>query len=171
MTVAGERPPGRARPRVVRPRPLLAATGALTLCCLAAGLLPPAPAAASCAGPQHLEVDTGARRSAPSTPAAPSPVVVPAAGEVEVSGVGFADGCDDTGGGLGCQGPPPVVPMRDVDLVLEQGGSTWTLGTADAAGPQEGFAVGWRVRLPADVAPGPAVLRARTAEREVLVEP
>ncbi|GAA4964968.1 hypothetical protein [Kineococcus glutinatus] len=151
-----------------RRRRLLAAAAASVLCCVAPGVLPATPATASCAGPQHLQVEPVLLPGAAFPGGAPTPSsVLAAAGEIEVSGVGFAEGCDDTGGGLGCEGPPPVVPMRGVDLVLEQDGATWTLGTADAAGG-EGYAIGWRVRFPQGVA-GPAVLRARTAAAEVLI--
>ncbi|WP_337063283.1 hypothetical protein [Kineococcus sp. G2] len=89
-----------------------------------------------------------------------------------MSGRWFHEGCDDTGAaGAGCAGPTTTSqsPMEDVDLVLTQGEASWTLGTADAAGRAEQYAVGWQVRLPEDVAPGPAVLSAAGAEVPVLV--
>ncbi|NAZ80708.1 hypothetical protein GTR02_02600 [Kineococcus sp. R8] len=142
--------------------------GALTCCCLLV-VLPVPSASASCAGPQELQVEQSRPGRAPSPTGSASPVLT-SDGDIEVSGRGFADGCDDTTGGWGCDGPPPVVPMRGVDLVLEQDGTTWTLGTADAAGGDEGYAISWRVRVPAGAAPGPAVLRAATADEDVLVD-
>lgn len=59
--------------------------------------------------------------------------------------------------------------MKDVDLVLTQGEASWTLGTADAAGHAEHYAISWDVSLPEDVAPGPAVLSAAGAEVPVQV--
>ena len=52
-------------------------------------------------------------------------------------------------------------PLRDVELLLVQGTRTWPLGTADA---DERYDTRWQVVLPADAAPGPAVLRAGNAE-------
>ncbi|MBB2903633.1 hypothetical protein FHR75_004476 [Kineococcus radiotolerans] len=51
-----------------------------------------------------------------------------------------------------------------MDLVLEQGGFSWVLGTADAAGRGKGYAIGWQVDLPREVVPGPAVLSAAGVE-------
>ncbi|MEZ0493118.1 hypothetical protein AB2L28_12825 [Kineococcus sp. TBRC 1896] len=88
-----------------------------------------------------------------------------------MSGQWFHEGCDDTGtGGAGCAGPITTSqsPMKDVDLVLTQEEESWTLGTADAAGQAEHYAIGWEVELPDDVAPGPAVLSA--AGTEVMVQ-
>ena len=50
--------------------------------------------------------------------------------------------------------------MRDVDLVLEQGSSSWDLGTRSASSREESYAITWAVQVPADAQPGPATLRA-----------
>jgi hypothetical protein len=59
-------------------------------------------------------------------------------------------------------------PLRDVTLKLTQDGSSWTLGTADAAGPDQDYAISWLIRLPDDVKPGPAVIS--TASTELTIE-
>ncbi|PPK93544.1 hypothetical protein CLV92_110172 [Kineococcus xinjiangensis] len=90
-----------------------------------------------------------------------------------MSGQWFHEGCDDSStAGAGCAGPLTTTqtPMEDVDLVLEQGASSWTLGVADAAGHAEDYAIGWRVRLPDEVMPGRAVLRAGGSKIDIQVE-
>ena len=84
---------------------------------------------------------------------------------VEVSGAGFANGCQDTGScstTLGCTkcdyGPEPT-PMVDVELTLRQNGHTWLLDTADAqSGPDDLGAVTWAIELPGGVERGEATL-------------
>ena len=81
-----------------------------------------------------------------------------------MSGLWFHSGCDDTSQNGGCSAPTPTeAPLDDVALVLRQGASTWTLDTQDAASGADRYAVTWHARLPAEAAPGPAVLRAGTA--------
>lgn len=166
---------GPGRPRGVRIRRALTATGALAFVCLALGtapgVLPATPAAASCVGPQ-LAIGSDPAAAEPTAQESPAPVPVPVGGPLQVSGQWFHDGCDDTGaGGAGCAGPITTSqsPLQDVDLVLTQGGVPWTLGTADAAGRAERYAIGWEVELPDDVAPGPAVLTAAGTEVAVQV--
>ena len=129
--------------------------------CLLLGLLggwPVGSAGASCTGPL-LGVGPAVDQTA-----APRPVVVMGA-HVTVSGRGLFSGCDDTGQGAGCGAPESEqVPLSDVDLVLEQGGRTTRLGTADASGPEQGYAVTWRTVVPPTATPGPAVLHAGDAE-------
>lgn len=57
--------------------------------------------------------------------------------------------------------------MRDVDLVLEQGGSSWTLGTQDASARDDRYAITWTATVPSDAQPGPATLRAGFGELPV----
>ena len=54
--------------------------------------------------------------------------------------------------------------MRYVYLVLVQGDPPSTLGTADAAGRAEGYAIAWQVDLPPEVVLGPAVVSADGVE-------
>lgn len=159
----------------VRRRRALAACGALVFFCLALGMapgiLPATPAAASCVGPQ-LAIGSDPAAAEPVADENPAPVPIADSGVLQVSGQWFHEGCDDTGaGGAGCAGPITTSqsPMKDVDLVLTQGERSWTLGTADAAGHGEHYAIGWEVPLPEDVAPGPAVLSAAGVEVPVQV--
>jgi len=124
--------------------------------------MPAAPAAASCVGPQ-LVIGTDPEAASLGGGESPAPVTVAGDGLLQVAGQWFRNGCDDTSsGGAGCAGPSASSesPMREVDLVLEQGGSSWTLGTADAAGRGEGYAIAWQVELPPEVVAGPAVVSA-----------
>jgi hypothetical protein len=59
--------------------------------------------------------------------------------------------------------------MRDVELVLEQRGVSWALGTADASGKAERYAVRWRALIPVNAERGPATLRARTGGLAIVV--
>ena len=135
------------------------------LSCALLGLVPPPPARASCAGPVFAVGETvdDAR--------APDDGVLPAAGSaVTVSGVWFHTGCDDTGQGAGCSAPASTeAPMRGVDLVLEQGDASWTLGRQDAAPRADRYAITWTAQVPPDVRPGPATLRAGSSELPVEV--
>jgi len=143
------------RRRVAAPVTVLAAAAGL-------GLFAPAPAGASCVGPQI----TVPGAPSPSTTVVPLggtdsttvPVRLRAGSTVTVSGRYFANGCDDTGGGPagplpGCSaaGPPPAAPAQDVGLDLEVGGRVVRLGTADA---DQGYAVRWTVTLPPEVGAG-----------------
>jgi hypothetical protein len=139
------------------------------------GLFAPTSAPASCVGPRIAV--PGAATLTPSaepTDGRVVPTVRLSPGQpITVEGRWFFNGCNDTGGGGGCSGPDrpdPEKPARDVRLTLTQGSRHWTLGTADAAGPSREYAVRWRVRLPADLAPGGATLTARTAELRVEVQ-
>ena len=85
--------------------------------------------------------------------------------ELVVTGELFRFGCDDTGQDSGCNSAPSEEsPMRDVALVLTQGQRFWSLGSADAAPKADRYRLEWRAALPAEVATGPAVLRADVAE-------
>lgn len=134
----------------------------------ALGLLTPPSAPASCVGPQ-LTVGTAAA-VAPTTPGSPTRVVRGQA--LVVDGVWFHDGCADTSVRRGCSGPRPVdpeTPMRHVELTLVQGDRSWTLGTADASGPESHFGIRWKTVVPGDVHAGPATLHAGTATTELSV--
>lgn len=144
---------------VLVPRLAALAVGAALL-----GLRAPAPASASCAGP-GLSVTGVARTAVPR---------LVAGSRVEVTGVGFLDGCDDgvqvsTGGG--CSSPreqrEQVRLLTDVRLTLFEGPSAVPLGASDATGPEGG--VRFDAVLPADLAPGPAVLEAAGARLTVEV--
>ncbi len=150
-------------------RPLLP----LVLLLLAAAVapFPGAPASASCVGPQ---LATAGQRAIPSEarPGQRAPAVRPAS-VVSVDGRFFVDGCDDTGGQtsvLGCDrqaGPEDqVAPMKDVELVLRQGGREWSLGTADADAHGR---ITWDVRIPVDLRSGRAILLAATSRTAVVV--
>ncbi len=139
--------------------------GAALLGLLAALLGVPRPLAqASCVGPL-LGVGNAVADAPP-----PDSGKLPAAGaDDSVSGIWFFTGCDDSGTS-GCSVPVAVdrqVPMRDVDLVLEQGGSSWVLGTQDPSSDEDDYAVTWAVQVPPDAQPGPATLRAAGAELPV----
>jgi hypothetical protein len=144
-------------------RQLVMSLGVLALCGGVLGLWSPTSAVASCAAPR---IRVGP--ASPGTSATDdSPAVMSRREPVTVSGTWFHDGCDDTGTTSGCSGPSPSTPeppMRAVVLELTQGRSVWTLGIADAAGRDQDFAISWAVRLPADVRPGPAVLKATLSE-------
>ncbi|WP_129336805.1 hypothetical protein [Cellulomonas endophytica] len=149
--------------------------------CLVAGVVAaglgtfvPAPARAGCPAPV-LAVDGAAPPSGEVTDVAP--VELARDGPVVVVGEPFMDRCADTSStvtGPGCSGPEPPSrpdvgepqPETDIPLVLEQGDRSWELGTADA---DADFTVSWQVRLPGEVTPGPATLRAGTAELPVVV--
>ena len=153
-----------------RRRQLLTSLGVLALCGSALGLWSPTSALASCVGPQ-LRLGPPASASAGDSA---SSVKVSRAQPLTVSGEWFHEGCDDTGTSAGCSGPAPAAsepPMREVTLTLTQGGSSWKLGTADAAGPDQNYAISWVVQLPEDVEPGPAVLTTPSSELTVEISP
>lgn len=131
--------------------------------CALLGLVPLPAAQASCVGPVFAVGD------AVDDARPPRDGVLPAPGaDVTVSGVWFRSGCDDTGQGAGCSAPASTeAPMRDVDLVLEQGDASWTLGTQDAASRGDRYAITWTAQVPTGARPGPAVLRAGPGELSV----
>jgi hypothetical protein len=140
--------------------------------CLLAGLLgawPVGVASASCTGPR---LGVGAVvDEPPDAGSQPAPVLAPGT-SVSVVGSRFHSGCDDTGQGSGCGAPESEqAPLRGVRLVLEQDTTEVPLGTADAGGPADGYAVTWRVQVPTGLAPGPAVLRAADARLAVTLRP
>lgn len=133
------------------------AVGCCAVGCCTSERRAPLPAVASCAGP-HLD---------------PQPRAVALGARLAVTGGGFADGCDDSGSVRsvpGCRDQQvrdsPARPAEDVPLVLLQAGRSWKLGTADAAVDST---VRWEIRLPTDVAPGPAVLGASSAETALVI--
>lgn len=147
----------------MRRRRGLAVLAPLGLSCALLGLVPLPAARASCAGPVLAVGEAVADAGSPARGVLPGP-----GADVTVSGAWFHTGCDDTGQGAGCSAPESTeAPMRDVDLVLEQGDASWTLGTQDAASREERYAVSWTGQVPLDVRPGPAVLRAGDGELAV----
>ena len=77
-----------------------------------------------------------------------------------VLGSAFVDGCGDEEG---------EHAMREVALVLRQGTKDWVLGVEDADTGAHLGQVTWRVRIPAGVEPGRAVLVAGGSELTVTV--
>ena len=147
----------------------------LALCSAALGVAVPATAIASCVAPQ---VWVAAGESEPA--AAESAVVLHADEPMTVSGEWFHHGCDDTGavqvGGPGCGGPvvsrgDTESPMRDVPVVLTQAGHRWELGSADAAGPADRYALRFHTTVPPDVEPGPATLQVGSVTVSLLIDP
>ena len=132
--------------------------------CVLAGLLGTWPvhgAAASCTAP------TLAVGAPPEHGPEPAPAVVVLGSRPTVTGDGFMTGCDDTGQGSGCRAPASEQePMRDVALVLEQGGVSVVLATADA-GQDDVHGILWHVRVPTRFRPGPATLSAAGASLPV----
>lgn len=136
----------------------------LLLLLAAAALAPAGNAAASCAGPQLRVGAVG-----------DSPPGVEIGSAVTVRGSFFVHGCDDTGGRtMGCAGEQRTTetPMGDVTLTIRQGGQRWDLGTKDAGTAAENKLgrLAWHVEIPADLRPGPAVLRADGATLKVTVD-
>jgi hypothetical protein len=139
----------------------------------ALGLVLPASAPASCAGPQ-LTVDglidrvPGAGAIAPTTPGSPAQIFP--GQHIVVAGLHFHDGCADSIETSGCSGPrviDPESPARGVELVLVRGERSWTLGTADARDATTQYAIRWEVVVPTDVPSGPASLAANSAQVRV----
>lgn len=127
------------------------------------GLVPLPAAHASCVGPIFAVGDTVYDSDPPARNVLPAP-----GADVTVSGVWFHTGCDDTGQGSGCSAPASTeAPMRDVDLVLEQGDASWTLSTQDAASRQDRYAITWTAQVPPEARPGLATLRANSGELPV----
>ncbi len=141
--------------------PLVATVAAVGL-----GLFAPQPSSASCAGPELVPASV-------TGPAEDVPVLALRPGQdAVVEGRFFYHGCEDTYSEGGCgrgSYDDPQSPMRAVELTLRQGARSWSLGTADAADRDRGYAISWPVRIPTDVLTGPATLTAGTAEREVVV--
>lgn len=128
------------------------------------GLVPVPAAQASCVGPVFAVGETVDGAAPPDSDVLPAP-----GGDLTVSGVWFHTGCDDTGQGSGCSAPASTeAPMRNVDLVLEQGDASWLLGTQDAASRQDRYAITWIAQVPPGAQPGPATLRAGV--NDLLVE-
>jgi hypothetical protein len=120
---------------------------------------PVTPAAGSCARPYLYIGDP--------QPARPVPVTT---STVTVQGRAFARGCNDTGtvNVFGCDTSRREVeePMTEVTLTVQQGSRSWWLGTENAGTAEENRLgqITWTVRLPADVAPGRALLVAPQAD-------
>jgi hypothetical protein len=154
-------------------RPLAVRLLLTTAVVAALGLVLPAPAPASCVGPQLTVVgdvddapDAGA--IAPITPVSPAPIL--RGQHIVVEGLLFHDGCADSIEMGGCSAPratDPESPARDVDLVLVRGDRSWTLGRADAGDAATQYAIHWQVVVPADVPTGPAHLTAGGARARV----
>jgi hypothetical protein len=120
---------------------------------------PATTAAGSCASPYLYIGDPQAVRPVPVTTF-----------DVTVQGRAFVRGCNDTGtvNVFGCDTSPREVeaPMNDVTLTLRQGSQSWRLGTKNAGTAEQNRLgqISWVVRLPADVAPGRALLVAPQAD-------
>lgn len=113
---------------------------------LAVAPFPQQAASADCAGPTILTDGLDLRRGE----------------EVTVGGRSMVDGCRDVmtcSGVLGCSrceyADPPPAPLRNVELRLEQGGRSWSLGTADADDAGEAT---WVVVVPEEARRGAARL-------------
>lgn len=124
---------------------------------------PQSPAHASCAAPVlQVSGSDGV------------PVLLRRGERVTVTGQGFVDGCDDTGGGsvLGCSGHDSrgtTAPLTDVELVLVQGQpvttqtSLATSDAGDASGGELGH-IAWSFTVSAQQPLGPAVLKTEGSE-------
>ncbi len=119
-----------------RPKAPLAAAMSLVLCLLALGCGATATSSGQCAGPS-LEVEPA--RAAPGEP-------------FQVRGENFFKGCDDTGS------DETEKPRRNVRVVFVQGDQRWKLATVDA---NRNFAFDAKLKVPADAAPGRAVVSAK----------
>ena len=112
---------------------------------------------ASCAAPSI---------AVPGQDAAAGRVVLTRGDEVTVTGRGFADGCNDTGGSsdFGCDSDEETVePLTDVELSVRQGRPTpgrTSLAVADAGSAEDGELgqVTWTFTVPETLEPGPATL-------------
>lgn len=140
----------------VRPTSVGRSLLVMLMCLAGLSMLPGSTSSASCAAPSLALAGSDQPRPA-----------VRRGAEVTVTGRDFIDGCDDTGGGsvFGCAEEDAEVeePMTDLDLVLRHGRprQVVVLATADA---DSSGAVTWTFVVPLDAAPGPAVLRADTAQ-------
>ena len=119
-------------------------------------------AVASCAAPSLVVAGTQGRP------------VIDQAMDLTVDGRAFVRGCDDTGAvtvnAFGCESSEQrerTTPMRNVRLLLQQDDKRWVLGAEDAGSAADGQLgnITWRVRVPADVEAGPAVLVADVPPR------
>ena len=124
-------------------------------------------AVASCAAPSLVVEGTQGRP------------VIDQAMDLTVDGRAFVRGCDDTGAvtvnAFGCESSEQrgrTTPMRNVRLLLQQDDKRWVLGAEDAGADDVGSGadgqlgnITWRVRVPADVEAGPAVLVADVPPR------
>lgn len=139
----------------------------------AGGLGVVTPASAGCTGPSIYAPAAGAPARQGTAPAPPPVARLRAGDPVTIEGIGFFTGCADVFEDDGCGAPraaDPQKPRQDVPLELVQGGTTWPLGTADATGA-DSYATTWEARVPDQVRPGSAELRAGTATLAVLVAP
>lgn len=125
------------------------------------GLVPLPLAQASCVGPYLGVGDTVDDVRPPESGLLPTP-----GADVTVSGVWFHTGCDDGGQG-GCAAASSEAPMLDEDLVLQQGDSSWVLGTASASSRDDSYAITWEAEVPLDAQAGLATLRAGGVELPV----
>ena len=144
------------------------AVACLVLLAALLGAWPAGGASAGCAGPVLAVgpvVDEALAQE-------PERIAVLRTGQaVTVSGQRFFSGCDDTGQGTGCGAPDSEqVPLTGVQLVLRQAARSVSLGTADATGPAQGYAVSWRVRVPSGFVAGPAVLEAAGVRLPVVLQ-
>ena len=145
----------------------------VALCAAGLGLVAgPSPVTAGCVGPS-LEVPGAQTRFAEELEGRSVTVLPRRDGPLVVTGMTFANGpCNDTPNTSGCgapETPAPSVPAKDVELTLRQGERTWRLGTADASGSEDNYAVRWDTELPAEVRPGRATLIAGTADLAIEV--
>ena len=123
---------------------------------LALGLVPVGSASASCAGPVLKTNGPGQATIAPVAQTLREPFTV--------SGEWFHSGCDDTGQGSGCGAHQRgEAPLKDVELILEQGTQTTAVATADASSQSKRYSVMWTVDVPSTFIAGPALLRAAGA--------
>ena len=144
----------------------------VVMCAAALGLVAPSPVTAGCVGPS-LEVPGAQTRFAAQLEGRSVTVLPRRDGPLAVTGMTFANGpCNDTPNTSGCgapETPAPSVPAKGVELTLRQGEQTWRLGTADASGSDDNYAVRWDIELPADLRPGRATLIAGTADLAIEV--
>ena len=146
----------------MRTRRLLALVVSVVLSGSLLGVVHLPRSAASCVGPS-LAVGASAEPG-PSTSTA---AVIVRGQPTTVTGMFFHAGCEDTvSSSPGCHAVPPSdpqSPLTGVELTLVQGDRTWVLGTADAAGRDQQYAILWTASIPDGVAAGPAELRAGDA--------
>ena len=141
-----------------------AAIGIVAMIAVGLGLVAPAPARTSCAGPQLSLVQGGASVPARRVPqGADERLLHDVARRVplQVLGSNLTFDCDDTVElHPGCGGPTvqpePIVPLQQTRLVLSQGDRRWKLGELGAVRPD--LTADAEVSLPAEVRPGRAVL-------------
>lgn len=91
------------------------------------------------------------------------PPVLRLGSTVTIEGDAFVEGCNDTGSTWGCSAESES-PMKDVVLRIQQGGSEWELGSADASDGEGRGHVEWTVALPEGLTKGRATLKADSSE-------